>query len=609
MLLIAAVVTAFFGLLLWSEFDSWRSEVRQIQDDALDSAMSLAQQADDTIALVSAPVVGLVATLEFHDVTGEGIEEARDLVKKVERDSPRIQDLLIFDVRGGLLASSTPQLIQRGSAVDQSYFIAHRDSPDRGPRLGDPFINIATGEWVIPVSMRVNHADGTFAGVVLATIDTRYFANFYKSLQSGEHSATALLRSDGMLLARSPLDHETVGRNMSGTSLFSDYLKSTNSGTYDYVSPIDDVQRIGGYFRNADSGLVILYAVSFKEAMARWISEAQYRWASIAVLLIIGLLLAMRLGQQSRRQRESDRILARREWEFRVLAEGTNDMVCRVDVNGIFQYVSPGSRKVVGMEPEALVGQNPFVLVHPDDVPATQAAVERLEDSDTVVFEYRRVGSGPMPIWLEATVSRLPHSDNEDLNGFVAVTRDITQRKALESVLAEMAATDWLTGLPNRRAFDQRLAQEILRSRRTAEPISLLMLDIDRFKLYNDTYGHDGGDNCLRQVAQALRSCARRPTDFVARFGGEEFAVVLPATDAIGAADVAEKMRLAVAGLGIVHAENPPFRHVTISLGISTSASGKASAEEMIHAADSQLYTAKRSGRNRAAIALRDAAA
>ena len=608
-LLIGAVVMAFFGLLLWSELDSWRSEVRQIQDDALSSAMSLAQHADDTVALATAPVVALVATLEFHDLTSEGVEEARDLVRQVERETPRIQDLLVFDENGRLLASSTPQLIQRGSATDQAFFIAHQSSPDRAPLLGDPFINIATNEWAIPVSMRVDHADGSFAGVVLATVDTRYFSNFYRSLQSGEHSATALIRDDGLLLARSPSDHETVGRNMSGTPLFTEHLRSTDSGTYEYTSPIDDVQRIGGYYRNPGSGLVVLCAVSFQEAMARWISEAQYRWASIAVLLIVGIALAIRLGQQNRRQKESDQILARREWEFRVLAEGTHDMVGRADVNGIFQYVSPASTKVLGVEPENLVGRNPLDFVLEEDIPDVMAAIERLEESDSILFEYRRIDAGPMPVWLETAVSRLPQSNTAEFNGFVSVTRDITQRKTLEAVLAEMAVTDWLTGLPNRRAFDQRLNQEILRSRRTGEAISLIMVDIDRFKLFNDTYGHDGGDACLRRVAQALKSAARRPADFVARYGGEEFAVVLPDTDANGAADVAEQMRRAAAALGIVHSENLPWRHVTISLGISTSASGRASADEMIHGADSQLYAAKRSGRNRAALALRDAAA
>jgi diguanylate cyclase (GGDEF)-like protein len=164
--------------------------------------------------------------------------------------------------------------------------------------------------------------------------------------------------------------------------------------------------------------------------------------------------------------------------------------------------------------------------------------------------------------------------------------------------LKNLAWTDSLTGVPNRRAFDERLDVEWKRSLRSADSMSLIMIDIDLFKTFNDTYGHVAGDAVLQQIAMALSSCATRTEDIFARYGGEEFVAVLPDTDLHGAVIVAERMREAVGGLSIVHS-GTVLDSVTISAGVASLVPHDANAAHLVEVADAALYRAKNGGRNR----------
>lgn len=172
-------------------------------------------------------------------------------------------------------------------------------------------------------------------------------------------------------------------------------------------------------------------------------------------------------------------------------------------------------------------------------------------------------------------------------------------------LLEELASVDGLTNIPNRRRFDQVLEAEWSRMQRSDTPLSLVMIDIDHFKLYNDHYGHAMGDHCLRQVATILTGTLNRPGDLLARYGGEEMAALLPATDAEASGHIAEEMRKAVEAMAIPHACSPVVERVTISVGVACTVNGDAieSAEALVDAADTMLYESKRQGRNRVTVA------
>ncbi|HOF40136.1 MAG TPA: GGDEF domain-containing protein [Candidatus Hydrogenedentes bacterium] len=173
------------------------------------------------------------------------------------------------------------------------------------------------------------------------------------------------------------------------------------------------------------------------------------------------------------------------------------------------------------------------------------------------------------------------------------------ERRAEERRLYQLTLEDSLTGLANRRHFDEVLATELRRADRTRCPVSLLMIDIDCFKAYNDQYGHQGGDVALKQVAAAVAATVCRAGDLAARYGGEEFAAILPATDARGAAEVAERLRAAIEDLQILHERCSTGPYLTVSLGLSTVKEGPLDAVSLIASADRALYRAKRQGGNR----------
>ncbi|MBW4694594.1 MAG: diguanylate cyclase [Lyngbya sp. HA4199-MV5] len=176
------------------------------------------------------------------------------------------------------------------------------------------------------------------------------------------------------------------------------------------------------------------------------------------------------------------------------------------------------------------------------------------------------------------------------------------QLQGANQELQHLATFDSLTGIANRRRFDEYLDTTWLQMMRERQPFSLILCDIDCFKLYNDTYGHQAGDHCIQQVAKAISRAAQRPTDLVARYGGEEFAVILTNTDARGAVEVAEKIRVEVETLKIVHATSTAGQHVTLSLGVaSTVPLSTASTTMVIALADEALYQAKKRGRNQVA--------
>lgn len=206
--------------------------------------------------------------------------------------------------------------------------------------------------------------------------------------------------------------------------------------------------------------------------------------------------------------------------------------------------------------------------------------------------------------WIRARVR--PTDDG----GSLTLMTDVTRIRQAEAVLTEanrhllyLASRDALTGLANRGAYDGELQRALAESRRASSPLSLLLIDVDHFKAYNDAYGHPAGDTCLCTIANLIRISARRPSDVAARYGGEEFAVILPDTPAEGAFEVAENLRKSVISLGVEH-RGSKHGVLTISIGVATimGGSGLDQGKELTASADAALYAAKAGGRNRTAF-------
>jgi diguanylate cyclase (GGDEF)-like protein/PAS domain S-box-containing protein len=307
------------------------------------------------------------------------------------------------------------------------------------------------------------------------------------------------------------------------------------------------------------------------------------------------------------KQKSTERKLQEIVTLHKLVTENNRDVIILADMDGHRRYVSASTVSMGGWTPDELMAQGSFDLIHEYDVEIAQNAIDGLHNGDDEACIQLRVRKKDEEyLWVESCL-RLIRDEKTGLpTGILNIVRDITERKRADQQLQEaynaveaLAITDGLTGLANRRRFDQYLTTEWRRSMREHTPLSLLMLDADFFKSYNDTYGHTRGDSCLRQIAEAAQDIVSRPGDLVARFGGEEFTVILPNTDNIGAMKVAEEICIALSSRKLPHSGNP-YGICTISIGCATMVPKFGHhAVNLIEMADKALYDAKHSGRNR----------
>jgi diguanylate cyclase (GGDEF)-like protein/PAS domain S-box-containing protein len=300
--------------------------------------------------------------------------------------------------------------------------------------------------------------------------------------------------------------------------------------------------------------------------------------------------------------------LTEAEGRYRLLAEQSADMVLELDLDLVRRYVSPACREIFGYDPEELIGAKSGAMSHPDDAENLGQALQSLLDGrvDRHAVVCRRRHRDGRWIWVEIGYRTLKDPRTGAPTGIIGTVRDVTARKIIEDQLAEvtqrleaLAQQDALTGLANRRAFDDALSREYGQARRRDESLGLIMIDVDVFKSFNDRYGHPAGDECLRRVAEAITASLRRPGDLAARYGGEEFVVLMPETDEAGTAMIGERIRQAVLQLQIEHPAGA-HRVVTVSVGAASIGPDdfESGPETAIHRADHALYTAKRRGRN-----------
>jgi diguanylate cyclase (GGDEF)-like protein len=255
-----------------------------------------------------------------------------------------------------------------------------------------------------------------------------------------------------------------------------------------------------------------------------------------------------------------------------------------------------------------MIGGTSGSLAHPEDAERLAKALRSLRDgrADRQSVVVRRRHADGRWIWIEAQYRAVKDSSDGAVTHIVGSVRDISARKEIEDQLAkvnlrleELAREDGLTGLANRRTFDDALSQEYRRALRDNRRLGLLMIDVDAFKAFNDRYGHLAGDECLRRISKTLTNTISRPGDLVARYGGEEFAVLLPDTEEFGAAMIGERIRRAVLTLAIAHRDSR-CGFVSISVGVASvgrDAFGDGP-EFLVRRADQALYSAKEGGRN-----------
>ena len=283
-------------------------------------------------------------------------------------------------------------------------------------------------------------------------------------------------------------------------------------------------------------------------------------------------------------------------------------IVAVTDVQGTITYVNEKFCRISQYSENELIGQNHRILSsgqHSREF--FQQMYHTIANGKVWHGEIKNRAKDGSIYWVYTTIVPIVGVEGKP-HKYVAIRADITDRKVLEEQLFTLALTDPLTGLANRRAFEEQIEREWKRTLRERSRMSLLLLDIDHFKEFNDRYGHQAGDSCLRVVAATIVGNARS-SDIAARYGGDELAVILPYADLDDASVVAEKLRSAIEELWLTHEGNPEGGNwVTVSIGGATVLSCDAvtirAPEYLLAAADHLLYKAKKEGRNRVATAV-----
>jgi len=302
---------------------------------------------------------------------------------------------------------------------------------------------------------------------------------------------------------------------------------------------------------------------------------------------------------------------------YKTLLESTKAIPWKIDWQTMsFAYIGPQIEPLLGWSQESWCSANDWAMrIHPEDrehvvnfcIAQSKAGVDHEAD-------YRALTKENGYVWIRDVV-HVVRNDQGEVESLIGFMFDISERKKteeklliLQKELEALSFKDGLTGISNRRQLDASLEREWESARNSRLPLSLLLFDVDFFKQFNDLYGHIQGDKCLTDIARTLSLAAVGPRDVVARFGGEEFVILLPETDAIGAQRVAKRCQRLIEKQAIVHAQSPHGQVVTASIGVGTVVpSGRMTTKDFIQAVDRQLYAAKQNGRNRVEMVQIDA--
>jgi diguanylate cyclase (GGDEF)-like protein/PAS domain S-box-containing protein len=339
----------------------------------------------------------------------------------------------------------------------------------------------------------------------------------------------------------------------------------------------------------------------------------------IAWLLANTIPVVIAVSQQRRAYRAVDKLRDR----LRLLTDYSSDVIVLTDLTGRRLFVSPSVKQVLGWEPAVFLASTFREFTDPETVNSIQMQLTELAaDKGRTTIGFRARRSDGAPLWIDAHIQYFKdkgfihfETDRDEVReiepravgdeGFVVVLRDVTRRREAElalmnanKALEALAWTDGLTGLGNRRRFDQALEDEWTQALVSGLPVAVIMLDVDNFKAFNDTYGHQGGDQCLAAVGLAIATASKRSTDIACRYGGEEFALVLPNTSVENAMIVADRIRRSIEDRQIPH-KSSSFGTVTVSVGVAGWVPQRRGEQNTVVAqADAALYSCKARGRN-----------
>lgn len=518
--------------------------------------------------------------------------------------------------------------------------------------IGLPYQEIKTKEWLISTSRALQHSGGAYGGVVAIDCSIDQVVNLLARHDEYGTAFSFVMDRSGEIILHPDL-------SLLGKSLpeIKEIFQEDSNGNFIYR--IDNVEHFAHDSRIASTGWTVVTVVEKREILRPIISQVLFLVGLIAVIaLLLGIvqstllsrrlsrplvelgrkikvaiagedldadeyvypnneigIMAREIGQLAEKELNAKTLeLQASEETYKTILMASPDDITIADLSGRVIMVSEAANEMFGYNPGEGPGMSIMDFVAPEDQErARDNMVKMLYGNHPGPNEYRAIRKDRSCFDIEVKSALIRDRQGNPLR-MVLIARDITSRKKAEQQIQELvrqleierdlaqcnSLTDSLTGLSNRRFFDNALRTEFSRHKRSGSKLSLIMLDVDHFKKYNDHYGHLAGDDCLLQIANALKAVVERDIDIVARYGGEEFVVILPDTNRQGAAVLAARIGESVLRLALPHAQSDTSEFVTISLGIATAADHiLTDGAQLVALADQALYQAKKNGRNR----------
>ena len=519
---------------------------------------------------------------------------SQDSLKQHLAQLPHIFAIAIADETGQLVVSTVAWPTPDINIADRDYFRDARTRLDGQLSTSVPIQNRINGAETIVFARRLETSRGQFAGVVFASVNSSYFEWIYGSIQSVDSLIFTLVRQDGTILFRHPDGRPFAGDTLAAKSA---WLDSRARG----VNGFRIVARADGNVRYVSSRPVPEYPlfvnVSVKEsaALAGWLQRSATIGLGSAALLLCSIYLLIAVNRQMRFLSASEASLKQKSHQLDAALNNMAQGLSMFDSRQQLVVCNTHFRDMYGLTPEQTAPGTPLRVI----LEARVAAGTNPQQQDYVATRVEQAASGEsycsvdkLPDGRVIAITRQPMSSG----GWVANHQDITSQKRIEAELEHMARCDTLTGLANRAVFLEKINDALARLRRSGGRFSVLMLDLDRFKMVNDTLGHAIGDSLLKAMAERLRKVVRE-VDSVARLGGDEFAVLQASeSDQPGTAIMAANRILQ----GLTEPYDLDGRKVIIgtSIGITVAPDDGSDADTLIRNADLALYKAKAEGRN-----------
>lgn len=529
----------------------------------------------------------------------------------IEKAITGIRTLVIMDKNGVVHASNRKELIGRDFSYRDYFKLARMNNSSEAIYLSPPF-KTALNVYVMNLTHAIQDSRGEFDGIIAVSLDPEYFKTLMDSVLYAPDMWVQIVHWDGKLFMMSPDQEGLPGKDQTAPgSFFSRHRESnrdenimTGMGHASGESRIMALKTVSRPDSHLDKGMVVGVCRSTRAVFAEWRRDMAIRVGGLSVTAIIMIFFLVIYQKNVRRANEQARksldALEESEQKYRSIFENVQDVIYRADASGTLVDISPSIEQYSGYTREELIGKDTaFFYADPND--RTVMLAEMMKTGAVINHEIVMKGKDGR-IVIASLNAHFRYDREGKITGVEGVLRDITKRKQMEEMLQALAFIDGLTHIANRRRFDEAIEQEFRRAKRENGHLTVIMMDIDNFKSYNDNYGHGSGDYCLKMVATTLNDCITRAGDLLARYGGEEFVALLPNTDTEGALHMAERFRKKLADMRLRHGHSSTSPYVTISAGCFTMNPGDDKFTDvgmLIAEADKMLYKAKQAGRNR----------